>query len=200
MIRLAQWLLPAVAASLVAACAAQTQAARAPPLPNTVRSDPSRFVVVTVANESHAVASRPGSTPRGYDATAQYGVTSAANATVRALEHDYGLSEVSAWPIASLRVHCIVFRVPADGTTDGTVTRLAHDPRVESVQRLNEFTTQGETAGDSHSGDSYQSLQVSLRTLAVPDAHARAAGPAVRVGHGERTERHLQALVRVARV
>jgi subtilisin family serine protease len=181
MIRLAQWLLPAVAASLVAACAAQTQAARAPPLPNTVRSDPSRFVVVTVANESHAVASRPGSTPRGYDATAQYGVTSAANATVRALEHDYGLSEVSAWPIASLRVHCIVFRVPADGTTDGTVTRLAHDPRVESVQRLNEFTTQGETAGDSHSGDSYQSLQVSLRTLAVPDAHRWSRGAGVRV-------------------
>jgi subtilisin family serine protease len=181
MIRRAQSLLPALAASLVAACGAQSTAVRAPPLPNAVRTDPSRFVVVTVSNQPHAVASRPGSTPRGYDATAQYGVTSAASATVRALEHDYGLSEVSAWPIMSLRVHCVVFRVPADGTAEGTMTQLAHDPRVESVQPLNEFTTQGDATIDSRGGDSYQSLQLSLRTLAVPDAHRWSRGAGVRV-------------------
>ena len=180
MTSLPQRVLAVVAVCMLAACAAQTQALRAPPLPNTVRSDPSRFVVVTVQNEPHSVASRPGSTPRGYDATGHYGVTSAASATVRALERDYGLSEVSAWPIMSLRVHCVVFEVPANGTPEGTMTRLAQDPRVESVQRLNEFSTQGQSASDSRYGD-YQSLQVSLRTLAVPDAHRWSRGAGVRV-------------------
>jgi hypothetical protein len=179
MTQLALRLSTALAVLLAAACAAQTEAQRAPPLPSPVRSDPGHYVVVTVANESHTVASHPGSTPHGYDATAHYGVTGAASATVRALEHDYGLSEVSAWPIMSLRVHCIVFRVPANGTPESMMTRLAHDPRVESVQPLNEFTT--EAAQDSHYNDPYHGLQVTMRTLAVSEAHRWSRGAGVRV-------------------
>jgi hypothetical protein len=129
--------LPALIALLACGCAATGGATHAPPLPSSMRTEPARFVVVTVRNEPRALSALPGSTPRGYDGSAYYGVTAAASAAVRSLERDYGLEEVSAWPIASLRVHCIVFRVPTASTPAQMVAQLQHDSRVESAQNLN---------------------------------------------------------------
>src|SRR3981081_3366553 len=94
----------------LAACAPTRIAQRAPPLPAVMQSDPSKFVVVTVRNDPRPLTTRAGATLRGYDSAGLYGITSDARAAVRALSRDYGLREVSAWPIAALRVHCIVFR------------------------------------------------------------------------------------------
>jgi len=167
---------------ILAACAATPTAIRPPPLPAQVRSEPGEFVVVTVHNDPAAVATHPGSTPRGYDAAGIYGVTSRASADVRALEREYGLNEVSSWPISLLRVHCIVFRVSAHDSADTMIARLAHDPRVESAQPLNQFTTEaGRVDATGRSGDPYSSLQVTLRTLAVAQAHRWSRGAGVRV-------------------
>ncbi len=46
-----------------------------------------------------------------------YGVSASARAMTRSLERDYRLREVSAWPIESLRVNCIVARVPEPDAT-----------------------------------------------------------------------------------
>src|SRR4051812_17619289 len=82
-------------------------------LPDAMRDEPSKFVVVTVANPSHPLSVRAGATPRGYSNGGLYSVSSAAASTVREIEHDHGLHQVSAWPIESLGVHCIVFAVPS---------------------------------------------------------------------------------------
>ncbi|HEY6455996.1 MAG TPA: S8 family serine peptidase [Steroidobacteraceae bacterium] len=181
--------------SLLATACSLTRPLQANPVPVQVRTSPARYIVVTVRNEPGSQAEHPGSTPRGYDAAGRYGVTGSASRQVRALERAYGLREISAWPIAALQVHCIMFQLP-DATARATmIALLANDRRVESVQPLNVFTTQSvpepETLPTVPAGapvqvpynDPYAKLQVSLRELAVVPAqrHSRGAGIQVAV-------------------
>jgi hypothetical protein len=121
-----------------------------------------------------------GATLRGYDSAGLYGVTSAARATVRAITKDYGLHEVSAWPIAALRVHCIVFRVPENAVPVQMIAQLASDPRVDSAQPLNQFATEAHSDEGTYN-DPYAGLQTVLRDLAVAQAQKWSRGAGVRI-------------------
>ncbi len=174
---------------LLAGCAVQQDALRAPALPSQARLDPERFVVITVRNEPQPAIATPGSTPRGYAAAGVYGVSATARAITRSLEHDYRLQEVSAWPIESLRVNCLVMRLPDLTARSTLIARLARDSRVESVEPLNQFTTEavpGANGGPdvlparSDKGP-YLPLQLNLKELEVPQAHRLSEGAAVRI-------------------
>jgi hypothetical protein len=165
---------------VLAACAAPRAQLRPPPLPSQMRSDPSRFVVVTVRNEPRPLATRAGATVRGYDSAGLYGVTSDARATVRAISKDYGLREVSAWPIAALRIHCIVFRVPENAVAAQMIARLTSDARVDSAQPLNQFATESQSEDPTYN-DPYASLQTVLRDLTVAQAQHWSRGAGVRI-------------------
>lgn len=194
-------IVPAALMLLVSACAALPLTPRAPALPKQVRTQSSDFIVVTVRNEPRPLAQRAGSTPRGYDESGAYGVTAAASESVHALERAYGLQEVSSWPIATLRVHCIVFRLPSATERTALIAQLAHDPRVESAQPLNEFTAET-TPDNSPEGvepqlpstdtahprpawmpynDPYAPLQRDLRELDVIGAQKTSRGGGVRI-------------------
>ena len=164
----------------LAACAAPSTRLRAPPLPQEMRAEPSQFVVVTVHNDPRPLSTRAGATLRGYDSAGLYGVTSAARATVRAITHDYGLHEVSAWPIAALRVHCVVFRVPEDTLPAQMIARLAQDPRVDSAQPLNQFATETDSEPRVFN-DPYAGLQTVLSDLTVAQAQQWSRGAGVRI-------------------
>ena len=188
---------------LVAACATLPLSPRVPALPQAARVQSSDFIVVTVRNDRRPQAQRAGSTPRGYDQAGAYGITAEASESVHALERAYGLREVSSWPIATLRVHCVVFRVPSAATKMALIAQLSRDPRVESAQPLNEFTTQTapESVGDAgterqphsvedseHSrpewmpyNDPYAPLQRALRDLGVIEAQKESRGAGVRI-------------------
>src|ERR1700722_18292901 len=86
--------------SLLATACSLTRPMQAKPVPAQVRTSAAGYIVVTVRNEPRSDAEHPGSTPRGYDAAGRYGVTGGASLQVKALERDYGLREISAWPIA----------------------------------------------------------------------------------------------------
>ncbi len=60
-------------------------------------------------------SARAGSTPRGYDSIAELWAEPARAPNVALAGEDYGLREVSAWPIDPLHMHCAVLEVP-DGT------------------------------------------------------------------------------------
>jgi subtilisin family serine protease len=175
--------------SISACTTSRIQAAK--PIPEQARTDVTRYIVVTLRNESLPQPEHPGSTPRGYDAAGRYGVTGGASLQARALERQYGLREVSAWPIATLHIHCIMFELPEATTRQAMVAQLATDRRVESVQPLNEFTTasQAEIATATADvapvqvpyNDPYAKLQVSLRELAVVTAQRRSRGAGVHV-------------------
>ncbi|HEY2591106.1 MAG TPA: S8 family serine peptidase [Steroidobacteraceae bacterium] len=187
---------------LMSACASLPIAPRTPALPQDARVQSSNFIVVTVRNVPRAQAQRAGSTPRGYDQAGAYGITAEASKAVRALERAYGLQQVSAWPIPTLRVHCIVFRLPPATERTALLAQLEHDPRVETAQPLNEFGT--ETVGENAApadvdpqarkadsalsrpawmpyNDPYAPLQRALRELDVIEAQQQSRGAGVRI-------------------
>ncbi len=173
--------------SLLTGCATRDSLLRQATLPLQARTDPSQYVVVTVRNDFRPPMVNPGSISRGYDAFPAYGVSPHARAAVHELERNYDLHAVAAWPIAALKVHCIVFRLPAFPARSTLILRLEHDRRVESVQPLNLFRTAARlTVGPlvprrSEAGRSYLSLQRNLRELGVLKAQRLSRGTGVRI-------------------
>lgn len=160
-----------------------------PQLSDDMRHEPSRFVVVTVANPAQSPNVRAGATPRGYGA-GLYSVSSTAASTVRALERDHHLHQVSSWPIETLGVHCVVYAVPPDQSAEQVIARLEKDSRVESVQPLNEFKLQSNNGLPAAGApvalrmtynDPYANLQRNLEELAINEAHEYSRGAGVRV-------------------
>jgi subtilisin family serine protease len=182
-------LLPLAVLGILAGCALRQDALRSPALPALARTDPARFVVITVRNDPGPVIATPASTPRGYGGVSLYQVSASARATVHSLERDYRLREVSAWPIESLRVHCIVVRLPDLTQRSTVIAQLAHDSRVESVQPLNEFTAETDSGAGAGAEpppppadkQPYLHLQANLRELEVLQAHRLSQGAAVRI-------------------
>jgi hypothetical protein len=163
-------------ATLACGCAAGSAALRAPALPIEAQSTPDDFVVVTVRNDPSPVASRAGSTMRGYDGAASYVVSSVALALLDGIARDYDLKVITGWPIAALRMHCVVFRRPQTISGSELLQRLAHDPRVALAQPLNTFHT-----STTAFNDPYAKLQTSLDALGVAQAHRWSVGEGVRV-------------------
>jgi hypothetical protein len=151
---------------------------RADALPEIVRTSPDRLILVTVANEPSPLANRAGSTPRAYGGLHNYSASGAARDMVASIARDYHLSEVAAWPIPVLRVHCVVFQIPAASSRSSVLDQLAREPRVKVAQPLGTFQTMSQSQTYN---DPYVSLQRGFEQIDVADAHRWSRGDGVRV-------------------
>jgi subtilisin family serine protease len=166
----------ALALALLAGCAAGPTLPSSATLPAAARAQPGGYLVVTVRNPIVPAPLRAASTPRGYDGAGLYIAGGEARATSRALAADYGLVEVSSWPIALLGVHCLVYGVPAGTDTLRITAALQRDRRVESVQPLQSFDTEADAYNDP-----YAQLQQNVAQMAIAQAHAFSRGQGVRI-------------------
>jgi hypothetical protein len=126
-----------------------------------------RLIVVTVANEPVPLEGEAGSTPRPYRGFQHYSLSGAARRVVAALARDYGLKEITAWPIATLRVHCVVFEIPPGTSQAAILARLQHESRVKLAEPLNTFRTMAQTHPDPQ-------IRASPRTVQLERAGAQA--------------------------
>ena len=149
-----------------------------PPGSRLTDSDSDRQILVTIDNEPQLDLRRAGSTIRGYFSSDAYRASPAARQIAEQLSREYGLARRDAWPIRALQVHCVVYEVPVSISRDSVIARLAHDPRVESVQPMQSFTVLN---GPPYN-DPYSELQHDMGTLSVSSAHRWARGRGVRVG------------------
>jgi Subtilase family len=131
---------------------------------------------VAVDNQPAAFVAHAGGTPRGYDAVADYGATAHARQTLHAVEREYGLREVNAWPIGPLQVHCAVLEIPSGADREQLLGALAKDRRVKLTQPLQTFATRSEDYNDPYVG-----LQRGFRQMDVADAHPWSRGEGVKV-------------------
>ena len=170
-------LLPAL---YLAACAAVPGSAD--PAAAQMRAAPGSLILLTVADPPEPVAAHAGSTPRGYDSMPLYSAGGSARAEVAAIERDYALHEVAAWPIAPLQVHCVVLEIAAGSPSEKALARektleqLAHDPRVSLAQPLQTF---GTLSGGYN--DPYVGLQRGFAQIDAGDAQHWSRGDGVRV-------------------
>jgi hypothetical protein len=134
-----------------------------------------RFIIAAVDNDPTAFLANAGGTPRGYDNIVPYGATSAARTRMRSLEKDYGLREVSEWPIKPLHMDCAVFKIPEGADRASLLAAMSADPRVKLAQPLQTFSTR------SGYNDPYLELQRGFRQMDVIDAHSWSSGEGVKV-------------------
>lgn len=165
-------------AAFVAGCAPAPRLAREAMLPEAVRAAPDAgaYLVVTIRNPIAPPPVRAASTRQGYDAGGAYLSGQLARSDGRGLAKDYGLVEVSSWPIAVLGVDCLVYGVPQGHEPAAVIAALERDDRVESVQPLHDFDTQSSGYNDPYAG-----LQKNVARLGIPEAHALSRGSGVKV-------------------
>jgi subtilisin family serine protease len=85
------------------------------------------------------------------------------------LARQYEFELISDWPMPALGVRCFLAAVPAAQSREQVASRLASDPRVESVQSVQSFHTLAHN-------DPYYSLQTSAAALRLDDLHRMAKG------------------------
>ncbi|WP_036516122.1 S8 family peptidase [Nevskia soli] len=174
MMRLACALLAIALGLGLAACA--TVPGSADPAAARMRVDPASLILLTVANPAGSVAAHAGSSLRGYDSIPLYTSGDRAHAAVVAIEQDYGLREVAAWPIMPLRVHCVVLEVPSGALREEVLSRLSRDPRVGLAQPMQTFGTLSSAYNDPYFG-----LQRGFAQIDAADAQQWSRGDGVRV-------------------
>lgn len=169
----------AIARTLVSLLLAVSMARAAEPtmpLPADARTDPSQFIVVTVPNPQSRLSGAVGGTTRGYQGGAGYRASPAAVAIVKRLSRDHALTLVAEWPIETLQVHCVVFRLAAGAAREEVLRQLDAREDVIIAQPLNEFVP-----ASSAYDDPYAKLQINVDALGVTDAHRLSRGRNVRI-------------------
>jgi subtilisin family serine protease len=167
---------PVFLALAVSACSNTPVRIESRALADQISRSPEHFIIAAVDNEPNAFVARAGSTPRGYDGIAAYGPSTAARQMMRALENDYGLREVSAWPIDPLHMHCAVLELPEGTDRSMMLTALSHDRRIRLAEPLQNFATRTDGYNDPYVG-----LQRGFQQMDVADAHPWSQGEGIRV-------------------
>jgi hypothetical protein len=159
-------------------CACSNSPVRIEPraLGNQVSESPDRFIIAAIDNDPVAFAGRAGSTPRGYDTITVYAATAHARKVMRSIEGEYGLREVSAWPIEPLHMHCVVLKIPDGADRVSLLAKLSSDPRIRLAQPLQTFATRSENYNDPYVG-----LQRGFKEMDVAQAHPWSQGEGVKV-------------------
>src|ERR1700685_2590989 len=135
-----------------------------------------RYIIVAVDNVPPAYVAHAGGTPRGYDAVADYGATARAREVLHAVEREYGLREVNAWPIGPLQIHCAVLEIPSGADRSQLLANLSKDRRVKLTQPLQTFATRTQDYNDPYVG-----LQRGFQQMDVADAHPWSRGEGVKI-------------------
>jgi subtilisin family serine protease len=134
-----------------------------------------RQLLLTVRQPASLAAGLTGAPSQRY-LQRRYGPAPGVERVLAQLAREHDLARVDGWPIQSLDVYCEVLEVPADRDVDAIIAKLAADPRVELVQRMNRFSTQT-TAYD----DPYLDLQTAAAELEIEPAHRLATGRGISI-------------------
>jgi subtilisin family serine protease len=171
-------LLAAIVLLWLAGCASAPTGAPVADL-QAMREHPERLIVVAVANPKASGSVVAGSTSAGYATLQPYLGSAHARRAIDALKRSHRLTELVAWPIQALRLHCAVLELPAGVARDELVQALSRDPRFEIVQPLQSFDGQGQS--DPPYNDPYASLQRGLVEIEAAQAHLGSRGQGVSV-------------------
>ena len=167
----------AALAALLAACvttpehSAQTTASAT----TAAAVSANRQILVTVRQSTELAAGLTGAPSARY-LQRRYGPAPTVDRILSQIARDHGLRRVDGWEIRSLGVYCEVLVVPNDRDVDAVIKTIAADPRVDIVQRMNVFETQGANSDDPFLG--HQSAAVELD---VAEAHKFATGRGVSI-------------------
>jgi hypothetical protein len=122
--------------------------------------DSQRDIVLAVANPLEPPGTHAGASLLGYAPSRHYGAGQRAVSTLAALKKNYGLREVTGWPIKALDLYCVVLEPPPGMARDTLLKALARDSRVQLAQPLHDYSVYAEKPRGGHPyNDPYVNLQ-----------------------------------------
>jgi Subtilase family len=163
-------------AFMACACSSSPVRIESRALADQVSKSPEHFIIAAVDNDSAVVMAHAGSSPRGYDGITGYGPSPSARQMMHSLENEYGLREVSAWPIAPLHMHCAVLEVPEGVDRRTLLAAMTQDKRIKLAQPLQSFATRTDAYNDP-----YVELQRGFQQMDVAGAHPWSRGEGIKV-------------------
>jgi subtilisin family serine protease len=149
----------ALAALITLAAAFSAAAQSAPPEP------PYRLVPAnSIAANTHLILTVPLADRNGIDALAD------------ALEATYHVTLTAEWPLSAIGVHCLVMDVDRNTDVDRLMADLGADPRIRTVQRVQDFDT-----FETPYSDPYYPAQYALAEINAGPAQKISKGAGVKV-------------------
>jgi Subtilisin-like serine proteases len=149
---------------------------------NVSSMDSRRDIVLAIANPLDSPSTNAGSSLLGYATPRYYGAGQRAASTLAALKKNYGLREVTGWPIKALEVYCVVFEPPPGMTQDALLKALAKDDRVQLAQPLHDFSVYAEKSRNARRyNDPYVNLQRGFVETDAALAHNLGQGSEVHI-------------------
>jgi subtilisin family serine protease len=136
----------------------------------------SRQILVTAKQPTGAAFALAGDPAMAYMRRRGYGPAPEIDRLLDSIASDYGLRRVEGWLITSLGIYCEVYEVAPGQDPADLIAEVRADSRIDSVQAMNVFETEGVLYNDPYAG-----LQPALNDLAIDAAHAHATGRGVRV-------------------
>ena len=91
--------------------------------------DPDGDILVTFENS----AARVLTTNAPYRARKRYTISAAAHRHADAVAKEYGLRQIAHWPIRSLSVYCVVYRVAAGSDRDRIIEALQNGASIRNT-------------------------------------------------------------------
>jgi hypothetical protein len=160
----------------ICGCSSTAVRIRSLALDDQATQSPDRFIVAAVDNATAPFMAHAGSTPRGYDGVTVYGPTPQALRIMRTVADDYGLHQVSAWPIEPLHMQCALMKIPDGADRTALLDKLSKDGRITLAQPLQAFATRTGAYNDP-----YVDLQRGFQQMDVAGAHPWSLGEGVTI-------------------
>jgi subtilisin family serine protease len=149
---------------------------------NVATMDSQRDIVLAVANPLEPPPIHAGSSLLGYASPVLYGAGQRALSELAALKRQYGLREVTGWPIKALKLYCVVLEPPPGVARGNVLKALAKDDRVQLAQPLQDYTVYADRSADTHQyNDPYVNLQHGFVETDAALAHNISQGRGVHI-------------------
>jgi subtilisin family serine protease len=87
------------------------------------------------------------------------------------LAEKYGLTELTAWPVTELGIHCIVYKLPDSMSMQQALQKMARDESLDLVQEMHFYHTRAQRYSDP-----YYKLQFQVQKMHIEQLHAHATG------------------------
>lgn len=147
------------------------------PLHNMLdKNNADRLLLVAFADNT--INSVKGSaSPTSYRQRGSYSSSVWGERVTSQIANDYVLEKVTEWPMTEIGVHCVVYQLADKTLMQSVIAKLAKDERIDVVQNMNIFKTQGHVTNDP-----YLKLQTNLQQMQIDSAHGKATGKDITIG------------------
>ena len=110
--------------------------------------------------------------PGQYRMRGGYQSTAWARRMAARIADDYGLTELTAWPITEVGIHCIVYKLPDSMSIQQALQKMAKDTRLDLVQSMQFYRTRAH----QRYTDPYYKLQPQVQSMHIEELHEHATG------------------------